>query len=156
MTHHRRKTANSPYHVLSESSFSTFKRRWAAERKITGNAVAYLTALYIGRCDFPPDPRYSTTHWRNRIAYGALDDDIRTWRHSLTGMPHLNNSGMATSDSLSPMNVTPRPPPGSSIMRDIHMSPKTFAKEVKISAAITSQKCTVWSDVEDKQRYNDL
>jgi hypothetical protein len=42
------------------------------ERKMTGNAVRYLKALYRDERGRSVDSKYSETHWRKRIKYGIL------------------------------------------------------------------------------------
>lgn len=64
------------YHAISAiASGSETTSRCAADRKMTGNAVAYLSALYSGRLESLVGELYSMRHWRKRTAYGKLDQD---------------------------------------------------------------------------------
>lgn len=64
-TYHRRNVPGQ-YWMEKPSPWSLFTSRdgpfWAAERKITGNAVAYLIALYRGRRVALGGEEYSIKH----------------------------------------------------------------------------------------------
>jgi hypothetical protein len=126
------------------SSWSLVTRRdgpfWAAERKMTGKAVAYLIALYRGRRLELSGKEYSIKHWRKRKRYGKLSDQIkRQFTLSLGGITDLMIVGKTHLCQPSSGGAARRVFPGSNMSVVSQKSPKTLAKEVAMSANTMSE-----------------
>lgn len=75
--HQKRKILCSLYHAASTgvpegAAGSASISRWATERKMTGNDVAYFSALYNWRRLLFNGELYSIRHCLKRTAYGRL------------------------------------------------------------------------------------
>lgn len=114
----------------------------AAERNMTGNAVAYFIALYRGRLSEFDGWVYSITHCLNRTKYGKLENKRSLNTHlfaKFQGKTHLIMAGVIHLCQPSSLGMARRVFPGSRVNTDNQTSPRTFAKEVAISAKTMSE-----------------
>jgi len=114
----------------------------AAERNMTGNAVAYFIALYRGRLSEFEGRAYSIRHCLNRTKYGKLKNKELLDTHLFTtfqGKTHLIMAGVIHLCQPSSLGVARSVFPGSRINADNQTSPRTLAKEVAISAKTMSE-----------------
>ena len=96
---------------------------------MTGNDVAYLTALYRGRRLWLSGVMYSARHCRKRMRYGTLLGGVDDQKQKETGRNGTNliSVGKTQRDQPSWGGNKSKLPPGSNIHKESHRSPKTLA-----------------------------
>ena len=96
---------------------------------MTGNDVAYLTALYKGRRLWLNGVLYSVRHCLKRMRYGMLfrGTDYQNQKETGPKGTNLINVGKTQRDQPPWGGNTSKLPPGSNIHKEGHRSPKTLA-----------------------------
>ena len=96
---------------------------------MTGNDVAYLTALYRGRRLRLSGALYSARHCRKRMRYGTLFGEVDDQKQKETEEKgtSLISVGKTQRDQPSWGGNESRLPPGSNIHKESQRSPKTLA-----------------------------
>lgn len=114
----------------------------AAEKNMTGNAVAYLIALYRGRLLEFDGWAYSIMHCLNLTKYGKLEDgelfDIYLYT-KFQGKTHLIMIGEIHLCQPCSLGAARSVFPGTRRTTDNQTSPRTLAKEVAMSAKTMSE-----------------
>lgn len=139
---------------MTRSPFSATRSdttsRCEADRKITGNELAYFKAFHSGRRLSFSGLVYSTVHCRKRTRYGRLSRVERGVQAAgTTKKTYLINVGKIHLYQPSCVGGVRRLPPGSNMQSESQTSPSTFAYEVKMSAKTTSEKWMRWFKGED-------